>query len=259
MENISAADRRMFRKMGYFRDQRGILRRYRREKQNWDTHLEKTRNFAIRSAEKRNKGSAIILGSGWLLDVPVEELSHLFEKITLMDIRHPRAVRKDIRKYGNMELVAGDISGFSHSVYQYVKKYRNRRDRPPISTIKPSENLNLNSYDFVFSCNILNQLDILLIDFLSESFDLKEQEIVDFRKKIQQYHINLLPGNRSCLVADDEEILYSPQGEELSRKISVFHPIVHRSDAERWVWKFDTAMTYYPDKITHFRVLAVEL
>ena len=205
------------------------------------------------------KSAAAILGSGWLLDVPLEEMSKLFEKVYLYDIRHPSKVKKQAKSMGNVELIVCDISGYAHSVNQYVKKYRNSRLRPFINEIQPQAMLDLNKFDFVFSCNILNQLDILLVEYLSQFFELNRAETIGFRKNVQQRHIDMLPGGRSCLVADYEEVTFTPEGSEISRKTSVHHSIIHRKDAIRWTWKFDTKMTYYNDRKTFFEVLGVEL
>ena len=249
----------MFRRMGYFGDQKGIVRRYQRERESWDVHLQNTRQFAIEAMQGKNRTSAAVLGSGWLLDVPVEEMSRYFKKLYLYDIRHPATVKKQAGPLGNVELHVCDISGFACSVYQYAKQYRNCRNRPPISVIQPQTELDMSDFDFVFSCNILNQLDILLIDYLTQFFVLSHEETMDFRRNVQQRHINLLPVSRSCLVADYEEITCSPDGKEISRKTSVHHPVAQSMDARRWTWKFDAKMTYYEDKMTFLEVLGVKI
>ena len=253
------SDEQMFRRMGYFDDQSGIIRRYRRECEHWDTHLTNTRQSAIDAMQGKSRTSAAVLGSGWLLDVPVEEMSRCFEKLYLYDQRHPAAVKKQVQSLGNVELRVCDISCFARSVYQYAKQYRNHKERPPISAIQAQNTLNLNDFDFVFSCNILNQLDILLIDYLTQFFDLNHEETLSFRSNVQQHHINILPRNRSCMVADYEEITYTPDGTEISRKTSVHHPIIQHPDARCWTWEFDTKMTYYKDRMTFFKVVSCGL
>jgi len=164
-----------------------------------------------------------------------------------------------VRPLGNVELRVCDISGFARPVYQYAKQFRNSKTRPPISDIQPQTSLDLSGFDFVFSCNILNQLDILLIDYLAQFFDLSQEESVDFSRNVQHRHIDMLPCNRSCIVADYEAITCTPADKEISRKTSVYHPIIKRPDAQRWTWKFDTKMTYYQDKKTYFKVLSCQL
>ena len=245
--------------MGYFDDQSGIMRRYQREREHWDAHLQYTRQFAIQAMQGKSRTSAAVLGSGWLLDVPLEELSRYFEKVYLYDVRHPRKVKKQVYPLSNVELRVCDISGFTQAVYQYVKQYRNCKERPSIGVIQPQTTLDLADFDFVFSCNILNQLDILLVDYLAQFFVLSHEETIIFRSNVQQHHIDLLPRNRSCMVADYEEITCTPDGREISRKTSVHHPIIQRPDVQRWTWEFDTRMTYYEGKKTFFEVMGVEV
>ena len=257
MNIFGNSETQMFRRMGYFDDQSGIIRRFQREREHWDTHLKNTRQFAIEAMQGKSQKSAAVLGSGWLLDVPVEEMSRYFEKLYLYDVRHPAEVKKQVASMGNVELFVCDISGFALPVYQYTKNYRNCKERPPISTIQPQTTLDLSEFDFVFSCNILNQLDILLIDYMGQFFELSYEETIVFRSNVQHHHINMLPANRSCLVADYEEITCTPEGKEISRKTSVHHPIIHQTDARRWTWIFDTKKTYYKDRMTFFEVCAV--
>ena len=253
------SERRMFREMGYFGDQSGILRRYRREREHWEPHLQRTRQAALQAAQGKQHGSAAVLGSGWLLDVPVEELSDSFERVILFDVRHPAAAKKAVKQPERVELRVCDISEYAQPVYQYVKQYRNRKKRPPITDICPQSALDLSAFDFVFSCNILNQLDILLVDYLSRSFDLNPEEVEVFRRNVQSHHINMLPRGRSYVVADYEELTYDRKGNEPVCKPSVDHPIVQRADAERWIWEFDTRMTYYRGRKTYFKVFGAEL
>src|SRR5210317_1415141 len=87
-------NKRILRKMGYLADQQGIIDRYLRERGGWDSHLLKCREYILDKVNKLAISDITILGSGWLLDVPLEELSGLCNKITLIDIHHPRQVRK---------------------------------------------------------------------------------------------------------------------------------------------------------------------
>ena len=250
-------DAQIFRRIGYYADQSGILRRYKRE--HWDEHLQNTRKFIINTMQEKHRKSAAVLGSGWLLDVPIDEMSRYFDTLYLYDIRHPAEVKKKAKQLGNVELCVCDISCYARAVYQYVKQYRNRSNRPPISDIQPQTAFDIRDYDFVVSCNILNQLDILLVDHMSQFFDLSNEETVAFRSNVQQRHIEMLPHNRSCLITDYKEVTFTPDNKEISRINSVHHPIIKREDSQRWTWEFDTKMTYHKNKKTFLEVLAVEI
>ena len=248
-------DNRIYRKMGFFNDQSGIMKRYRREKDHWSPHLLNTRQFILQSMQGKKKGSAAILGSGWLLDVPLKELCGSFGQVFLFDICHPNDTRKQTREFRNVQYRTCDISGYALPVYHYIHK----KEKYPLTGLYPQGLPELDMFDFVVSCNILNQLDILLADYIMEHISPGDKEITAFRKMIQQRHIALLPPSRSCLVFDYQEITYDINNKELSRDVSVFDDIIHRPDATRWTWEFDTRMTYYPGRKTFFEVLAVDL
>ena len=61
--------RQILRRMGYIRDQEGIMNRYIREKMHWDQHLEKTREFINASFSDKSIETVAVLGSGWLVDI----------------------------------------------------------------------------------------------------------------------------------------------------------------------------------------------
>ena len=44
----------MLGKMDYFSDQQGIIRRYQREKEGWDIHLNNSKQFILESSKTKN-------------------------------------------------------------------------------------------------------------------------------------------------------------------------------------------------------------
>jgi hypothetical protein len=249
----------IYRQMGYFNDQRGILRRYRREQAEWDIHLQNTQRFALQAAQGKDRHSAVVLGSGWLLDVPLKELSAMFDSVTLTDIRHPASIKRQAEQWDNVTLKTCDISGFARPVHHYVRQYRYSRKRPPLDNIPPEPLPELSGYGFVFSCNILSQLSCLLEEYLLQFFEIPNDELTAFRRKVQHLHIDGLPKGKSCLVTDFEENSCLPTGGNMDKTLLIDHPIIQSPDAQRWVWNFDTRMTYCTGKITSMQVVAIQL
>jgi len=62
------------RRMGFIKDQEGIMNRYLRESSQWKEHLEHTRKFIRESFAQTEAETVAVLGSGWLLDVPLDHL-----------------------------------------------------------------------------------------------------------------------------------------------------------------------------------------
>ena len=82
--------------MGYLRDQDGVMNRYLSERGNWNEHLDLTKDFIAQSFIQKELDTVAILGSGWLLDVPLEKLIPRFKHIYLVDIWHPRQIRRKV-------------------------------------------------------------------------------------------------------------------------------------------------------------------
>jgi len=238
--------------MDYIPDQQGIINRYLREKENWDIHLKQTKDFILESARSKKKEKAIILGSGWLLDLPIEELSGMFNEVILIDIIHPKQVQQKIKKYRNVTFINDDITG---GLIDYC--YKHKRNKTLASTID-SFLYNLQESDFVISLNIMCQLHIILVDYLKKYNTYTNQEIGLIEKHIQQSHLNILPTGKSCLITDIEEEIY----DEDDNLIGV-NPLIHINLPESknnltWQWKFDSKMAYRPDAKTFFNTVAID-
>lgn len=244
--------------LGFYNDQEGILDRYHREGNGWNTHLENTKKYICNAANTNKGKTAAVLGSGWLLDVPVKKLSEIFEEVHLFDIIHPKEIKQKIKRYNNVHCIEKDLTGgFINGIYQLFQKKKNNR-KIPLDSLE-IQNLNLTEkYDFVSSVNILNQLDIILVDYIKE-FDLyNEEELSAFRKKIQIHHINSLPKGKTCLITDFEEIIIDNEI-TIEKKSLIYAQIPEGSATEQWQWNFDSKGFYNKDKKTIFNVVAMNL
>jgi len=99
------------RRMGFLRDQEGIMNRYLREKGNWDPHLNHSKEFILRCFRDDRIQTVAVLGSGWLLDVPLDEMAKRFSTIYLVDIRHPPQIRKKVEPMSRVRLIEADLTG----------------------------------------------------------------------------------------------------------------------------------------------------
>lgn len=239
-------------KTGLARDQEGIIQRYFREKQNWDIHLRNTRDFILQHTAERT-GTVIVLGSGWLLDVPVKELTQRFDRVYLADIRHPIQVQKKMQSFPQVELLTVDLTGGllnfaqSHKKKQSSSKDYIEHHRPPGL---PDE------IDCYISCNILNQLDILLWETAKKS--ISDKEFIQVRSYIQQQHLAQLQAKKSCLIADIQQTaidLNKPNCSTTSSSLYTSLPSTPKK--QEWEWIFDTQGRYLPGKEVRFLVQAI--
>jgi hypothetical protein len=247
----------VFRKMGYYDDQDGIMRRFRREGNAWMEHLENTKAFIIKASREMKKGKVCVLGSGWLLDVPITELSDMFAQVWLFDIRHPEEVKRKVSKLTNVYLVETDISGFVLPLYSCIQNSSKNRECV-VTSLTPQFDFDLNDFDFIVSCNILNQLDILLVDYMKRFIKNNTVAEDQLRKTIQENHVRMLPGRKSCLISDVEEL--SIENDRIQNRQSlVFAENMPGEYNNTWMWHFDNYRTYHSKYKTWFKVKAWEV
>ena len=253
-------NKKILRKFGFKNDQQGILNRYIRESGGWDTHLQNTKDFILQSSKSKNKGSCVVFGSGWLLDVPIDELSQLFDKILLIDIVHPSQIKHKLRKHKNIEFIEADITGLMEAVYHFLKQKENIKAQLSEIDISYSHTWfsMVQTADFVVSVNILNQLDILICDYIEKKAVFLAKEIMDFRKTIQGNHLEILPKGKSCLISDYEEINLN-DGQIVKSKPLVHIDLPVNKQSKKWKWDFDTQRTYHKDFDTVFKVIGIEI
>jgi hypothetical protein len=226
-------------KIGLLSDQRGIYRRYCREARNWESHLENSRKQIVEFCNSKNNKSVAILGSGWLLDVPLEYLASRFADVYLFDIWHPRKVRREVKNFTNVHLVERDLTG---GVIAKISTLKANNLVAEITHCQMNGLPEAESFDVVVSLNLLSQIDSLLIDYLSEKTSLTDEDLLEIRQVIQQQHVNSLPVGKSLLISDYLEMYESLYSDEKKQK-KLIHIFLPQTRSE-WLWNFDTKGLY---------------
>jgi len=249
-----APEKKILRRMNYISDQKGILRRFMRE-DGWKSHVDQAGSFINDVLEKNSFRHIVVLGSGWLLDFPIETALQHVEKITLVDVYFPPPVLKKAKSLANVECIAADITGgFIRSVYSQVRTSKQNFFIPgdvlPPRIMPEKDKL-------VISLNILNQLDILLVDYIRLHGRYDEDSILNFRKIIQESHINMIREHSFILMTDYREILINSQGNVIEEKELVFTDFPHGDTTNEWEWQFDSHRLYNPHADTTMKVKAV--
>jgi hypothetical protein len=260
---ILKMNKKILKKFGFAKDQDGIINRYLRETESWSAHLNNTKNFILKAASGKSQLKVCILGSGWLLDIPYLELSETFQQVLLVDIKHPTQIVHKLNKYPNFKLIEADITGLIEPVYNILVENKKNNIRIDLCLVKPvySEILlhEIEQSDLIVSVNLLNQLDILICDYILKSKQYSVEEIVMFRKYIQNNHIELLPKNKSALITDFEELNLDKNKQVVGRKKLVYLNFPENMPCLRWTWEFDLQKTYRKNLQTVFKVMAIEL
>jgi len=234
------------------------MNRYIRESSHWKAHLESTRNFISASFRQTEVESVAVLGSGWLLDVPLEHLLSRFKHIYLVDIHHPVQIRKRTASLSRVELIEEDLSGGAiEQVWGFLKKPASEQEvllpghlalSPPLSHIRP---------DAMISVNLLNQLDIMLCDHILKRKHFQQGELTPLRTAIQAFHLDWISRKPGCLITDTLEEVVDKNGVKKSNAL-LYTKLPEGIRHDSWWWDFDTQGTYHPGSRTRMEVQAIE-
>ena len=172
-------------------------------------------------------------------------------------------MRHKANKYKNLTLIETEISGFAQSTYQAVRLAKKQKTKINLSSIVPqttlTDLLKENDVDFVVSLNLLNQLDILIVDYVIENNgDVSEHEIQTFREQIQSFHIQSLPKGKSCIISDYQEKSTELTGTAIQNKTLVHTAFPIATRTANWVWLFDSQGYYVEQHKTVFQVKAID-
>ena len=248
----------ILKEMGFVNDQDGIIYRYAREKKGWDIHLNNSKQAILEAIETYKPTTAAILGSGWLLDIPLEELSRTCSKIYLYDIIHPTQIKHKVSKYRNIEIIECDITGGAiQKAWEEVQLWKSEGKSIDLKKIPGNGFKPLHQTDMIVSLNILNQLDILICDYLLDNTTLTEDEITNLRLDLQQKHINSLQEQSFCLISDIEERTTDLDSKATAVRPLVIAPLPQTLYKKEWEWQFDSSGSYYDGKRVTFNVVAL--
>ncbi len=213
------------RQKGYLRESVAIEARYRRCHHVWSAHLEQTRRAIIVSAEQcKPCRKAVVLGSGSLLDIPVETLAARFDEVCLIDLIHPKVARRRIRSLPNVYLAEADLGGIE------------------VLPFPESDGATL-----IVSANLLSQLPLSPVAALRRR-DAPEDECLALGQVIIETHLARLraTGAHLCLITDITRQRLDHAGNIVMQEDALFDvtlPAIH----SEWDWDIAPA----PEKEKH--------
>lgn len=204
------------RRTGHLSESIAIMARERRCRMAWAPHLAASRKALLASARRPSlRRVALVLGSGPLLDVPLAELSRLFDEVWLVDMVHPWRARRRARRYGNVRLIEHDVTEGLASRYP--------------AGARPVRFLDEGRVDWVASVNLLSQLP-----GPAQSGTAMEAHAA------MTAHLEYLAGFRApvCLLADLEQVTLDCDG--AVAEVVDFRPLLPgwRLSSE---WRWDVA------------------
>jgi hypothetical protein len=251
--------RRILNRLGYYNYQHGFIVRHLKQGTGWNGHLEKCRRFIIKALETYKPEKVTVLGSGWLLELPLAEMLEKVDKVCLVDIIHPPEVIRQVSNLNGVELKTEDITG--GLIYEI---WRKTSELPFYRKLKSLEGIVIPVYKpdydpgMVISLNILTQLEILPVKYLENKSSANEVELTNFRSEIQNHHIDFLKKYKSVLITDVSEVFTHGSG-NVSEKQSVIACLPEGQYKEEWTWDFDLKVSDYYRKRSVFKVIAIIL
>ncbi len=189
---------RLARGLGQDREAVSIDARHRRCRAAWEPHLAATKRLVLDAAASASgRGTAVVLGSGACLDVPVAELAGQFAQLVLVDAHHPWQARTLAKGFPNVRLIAADVTGLA-GIARDIAKGRAALPSPvprpdPLPGLVP---------DFTASVNLASQLPIPFYSRLGRR--LSDEARQAFYTGIVTAHGDWLAGlpGRVCLCCD---------------------------------------------------------
>jgi hypothetical protein len=231
--------RRILARMGYFDYQNGLIYRHLNQKGGWDSHLDRCRAFIMNMIDKYKPSKVTVLGSGWLLELPVAEIIELTGNLTLVDIIHPPEVIEQASVFKNVTLIEDDVTGgLIEQVWNKTSGFSLLRKTLKLNDIVIPDYKPAGDQGMVISLNLITQLESLIIDFLKKKINATDEEYYAFRCEIQEKHLEFLQRNNSVLITDFEEVFTLKSGE---KKIvpTLLTLLPNTGFTEEWTWNFD--------------------
>lgn len=221
------------RRLGYLKEAVAIHARRRRLGPAWDDHLERSRAVIIEAiARCSRRRTALVIGSGLLLDIPLAELADGFDRVLLADLVHLRAARRTTARHGNVELVTADVTGFADELEHRVAAGW-RGDPVPISDAF----LDVADLDLVVSANVMAQLAIFPAAAMQRRAGLDGDALDAFCRDVVQRHLDYLGRFDAsvCLITERRREAFDKNGGRLTDQDALFGVSLPEGGAE-WSW-----------------------
>ncbi len=251
------AYRRILNRMGYYDYQQGLIYHHLDQEGGWESHLQKSRSFILEAARQLGPRKVTVLGSGWLLDFPLMEVSEMVDELCLVDIVHPPQVIDQIGSLANVRLREEDVTGgLIREVWKrsagrlFFNRLRSLRSIR-IPEYKPSEDPGM-----VVSLNILTQLETLPLEFLRKRTKAREEEYSGFRSEVQKKHMDFLLKHQSVVITDFSEII-TDSSEKIIEESSIVTDLPRGRYREEWTWNFEQKRPDFYTRRSDFKVLAM--
>lgn len=209
------------RRLGYLHELVALGARYRRHHRAWQPHINSCHAFIDEAvgmlADQGHARRLLVVGSGRLIELPLERLADRFAEVVLLDLVHPWPVRRLIRRFGGrIRLISLDCTGVLARLEQSATPHDLVAATPPMVD-HPTLG---GRFSLALSCNVLSQLPIAILHQLEQkavAHNLHEADCNALAQHLLMAHPRWLASlaDHACLFTDIEEIwLRNGQPEE---------------------------------------------
>ncbi|MBB3656367.1 hypothetical protein FHX15_001580 [Rhizobium sp. BK650] len=209
----------------YIRYSVNLWSRASRCSKDWASHEANCKD-AVRAAISglSQRRTAVVLGSGLLKDVPIEDLAESFDTVVLVDLVHLVSVRLRLKgkRYRNVRLIERDLSGYDD--------LKAGRDPEPFGFLRGVPYL-----DFVVSANLLSQIG----RGVKRQFETEVSSGMpaDSVERLISAHLQGLADLpcRTCLVTDISYAVIDRTG-KVHEEADLLHGVAPPEAKARWDW-----------------------
>jgi len=215
--------------LGHLHEIIGMEARSKRLAKQWFSHCQNTKTIIEKSSrEITNPNEVIVLGSGLLLDVPIEFLAQHFKRVYLVDVVHLNKVKKIIKKLSNVEIVEHDVTCFSEKIKEITTIEIHFEASIPCLSSNTS---------LVISTNMLSQIAFIIGNYARNKLAFNKEQLNNLSKKVVQDHIKILldVATKVCLISDVERTYHDEQ-KHLKEQVSVINGASLPKPDEMWLW-----------------------
>lgn len=242
LEYLATPASPLARSMGFLKSALQVRARFSRCHHHWLSHLQHTRALILEAAARcPTRRKVVLLGAGLLHDIPLPELSRLFDQVVLVDIVHPLSSRLAAWRLGNVRQLSLDITGVMAKI-PAAAEHPNAplpRSFPEAFCLDPE-------LDLTVSVNLLSQLAWIPSQLLASTHP--AQPLDTFLRHLLEAHLDYLqrlPGH-SALITDAAWTRRSIGGEP-PETWDVLHGISLPPPEQHWEWQIAPAPEREPD------------
>ncbi|MBC7428834.1 MAG: hypothetical protein H7336_09505 [Bacteriovorax sp.] len=214
---------------GHLAESISLISREKRCKLAWLSHRIQCKEFITTGlSQAKNFESILVLGSGPLHEIPIENLSRTFKKVVLVDIVHLKATRESVAHLTNIEFVEHEISEIESSL---------KNEKALIEKI-PGAFQNID-WGLVLSVNVMSQLPLHLASYIKKKLKNKfsDEEVQKFLERVTVNHLLFLNAFRCpVILITDVETTYTDKNEAILQNDINYTHLTFPKTTEQWIW-----------------------